>query len=327
MFGLEVLSLNAGANFMVKKLLLCLVLAMLMVSPAVSSEAHLEAQHYSIADIVDGKADLSTARFHMLELHGGHETYGVRGTMTLSGGRCSYWDGKAVQTVTEEARTFELVNNHPVISGDDGYERVYFLNEADGGLNGVNFSLNFPDDPSANMSDTLPNLRTTQQQLDSFVPYVEYVYSGDKVSGFMVRLVNSSNVSVPAVLDTNVRVELICDRVSHSGYIHLGTHGFYFGGSMLDFNAGETTEGTVRFIDNTINDTTEVNASDIVGVCAHMIVEDSGEYYEWTYYNPDWTIQMIEAHLVNGKSDYSRATFRELYLDVDKVLKYQKQNT
>lgn len=198
---------------MFKKLLLCMVLAVLAASPAVSSESYVSATHQSIADIKDGKADLSSARFRMMELSINSDYYG-RGTMTLSGGRYSYWDGKALQTVTGEPHTFS--------SDDDSFAHWDFLREADGGLNGLNVSWTFPDNPSENGSDTLPNFRTTQQQLDSFVPYVEYVYSGDKVSGFTVRLVNPSNVSVPVVQNVNANVSVSFSLADNLGHFSFG---------------------------------------------------------------------------------------------------------
>ncbi len=309
---------------MFKKLLLCMVLAVLAASPAVSSESSLYAVHQSIADIKDGKADLSNARFRMMELSINSDYY-ERGTMTLSGGRYSYWDGKAVQTVTEEPHTFELRDSFmPIVSNDE----VYFLREAEGGLNGVNVSWNFPDDPSMNGSTTLPNFRTTQQQLDSFVPYVEYVYSGDKVSGFMVRLVNPSNVSVPVVQNVNANVSVSFSLADNLGHFHLGVYGWDFG-RVLTFNAGETPEGTVMFRDNEhfgeFYGADEVDASEILDVSVSVNLGDSRESYEWLYCTGYlsstrlWTNHMTEAHLVNGKSYYSSAKFRELYLDVERI--------
>ncbi len=70
MFGLEVLSLNAGANFlckegniMVKKLLLCVVLVTAMVSAA-NAEMYFWSRHLSVAELTDGHPDYSSARFH-----------------------------------------------------------------------------------------------------------------------------------------------------------------------------------------------------------------------------------------------------------------------
>ncbi|MBQ7214873.1 MAG: hypothetical protein IJS39_02685, partial [Synergistaceae bacterium] len=313
---------------MVKKLLLCMVLAVFAASPAVSSESSLYAVHQSIADIKDGKADLSNARFRMMELSINSDYY-ERGTMTLSGGRYSYWDGKAVQTVTGEPKTFELRDGFmPMVSNDEYYDQLYFLREADGGLNGVNVSWNFPDDPSMNGSGTVPNLRTTQEQLASLVPYMEYVYSGDKVSGFMVRLVNPSNVSVPVVQNVNANVSVSFSLADNSEeHFHLGMQGWGFSG--MTFNAGETPEGALMFQDyehfSEFYGAGEVNASDILDVSVSVNLGDSREQYEWIYCTGYlsstrlWTNHMTEAHLVNGRSDYSRATFRELYLDVERI--------
>ena len=317
-----------------KKLLLCMVLVLMTVSTAFCSAPSFTARHCSLVDMKDGKADMSTARFYATVLEYSPSFDQVlpdlsNATMTLSGGTYSYWDGKALQTVRGTANTFRLIYDYdydvpayfPAVSDD----AIFFLNEADGGLNGVNVSCNIPDDPSINVSGTVPNFRTTQEQLASFAPYIEYVYSADELAGIRVRLMNSSNVSVPVPQNRSIDISVGLNFAKKVG--HGSATSTNFGHLALSFSAGETPEGTVMFPDimkNIIFD--EFSASNLLYVDLDMIVHNSeagkpDELYTWFYSNANnhltlWANQTSNAGLVNGKSDYSRTKFGNLYINL-----------
>ena len=222
------------------------------VSTAFCSAPSFTARHCSLVDLNDGKADLSNARFYAVQLEYSPPYDKVlsdlsNAAMTLSGGTYSYWDGKVMHTVRGTANSFSLIYDYdydvpfyfPAVSDNT----IFFLYEADGGLNGVNVSCNFQDDPSLNVNAIIPNFRTTQEQLASFVPYIEYVYSADEFAGIMVRLVNSSNVSVPVPQNCSIDISVGFEFAKKDG--HDSTTGSGFSRPALSFSAVETPEGTV----------------------------------------------------------------------------------
>ena len=81
---------------MVNKLLCCAVLVMVLASGA-WAEPYLWSGHYSMAGLVGGHSDYSSARFHHLRLtvddhsHRATQEYlNLKGTFTLSGGAYSF---------------------------------------------------------------------------------------------------------------------------------------------------------------------------------------------------------------------------------------------
>ena len=331
-----------------KKLLLCMMLVLMTVSPALSSEPSFSARHCSLVDMKDGKADLSTARFYAAVLEYSPwlpdtSYYELpepsNATMTLSGGTYSYWDGKALQTVRGTAHTFRLIYDRdydsliyfPAAVSNDA---VFLLNEADGGLNGVNVSCNFPDDSSLNVSGTVPDFRTTQEQLASFAPYIEYVYSADEFAGIRVRLVNSSNVSVPVPQNRSIDISVGLTFVKKSG--HDSTTSSGFGALALSCSAGETPEGTMMLPDfetRWLFDE-EFTVSDLLYVYVDMTVHNPeagkpDELYTWYYSNARnhltlWANQTSNAGLLNGKSDYRRTKFGNLYINLGDDLSFHE---
>lgn len=79
---------------------------LLMMASCVCAEMSLSARHLSIAPIKDGKPDYSEARFYYLSLavHSdgtGTDSQNVTGTLTLTGGSYSYWDGQEMRNITD----------------------------------------------------------------------------------------------------------------------------------------------------------------------------------------------------------------------------------
>ncbi|MBR4196447.1 MAG: putative Ig domain-containing protein [Synergistaceae bacterium] len=101
--------------------------------------------------------------------------------------------------------------NHPSVSGgsknyigstfmeyevtDDSGKAVAFTGGAETGLNGRNISWTFPADLSMDGSATLPNFKSTAEQLAGIVPYVEAVSSDGNLTALNYRLVASNDTS------------------------------------------------------------------------------------------------------------------------------------
>lgn len=306
---------------MVKRLLLCVVVVLVMVSAAFG-EVELWNTHHSLASITDGKADFSDAKFSVLYFSVIHndtpvtkETAHLTGSITLSGGRYSFWNGKELQKVAGTPMTYKLGLETWLASGDEAAYQPFddaggelkLGIEADNGLNGVSMSWNFPDDPSINGTLTMPHYLTTQEQLNNGVLYFEFIRSGDLVTGINWRVVKASDTSDSAVQNFRIRFnsfevwnydeEKICN-VRPKAYVE----------------AGEIPEGVYTF-DKPIKE------SEILRVRTRLNTydEEAEKTYSWYYYvelDPDmslWHRHASNASLVNGKSSYNNAKFANLF--------------
>ena len=180
---------------------------------------------------------------------------------------------------------------------------------ADNGLNGVNVSWNFPDMSSLNGQGRIPAFRTTQEQLASFVPYVEYVYNGSNVTGLKWRVVKASDTATPVAQDFRMRFRVM--NVYKESYVN------FYSGSWIDIASGNVPEGTITF-------DAPIAASEIWGIRVRLYThweEDSPERYEWRFFTAStsapeiWMNHVSRASIVNGKSDYSDAQFLGLFMD------------
>ena len=86
---------------MLKKFMLCLALVLVLASASYSSTQIWDAQD-SIADLVNGRSDYSNARFSNFwftvlydDTNVTKETAALTGTITLSGGNYTFWNGKS----------------------------------------------------------------------------------------------------------------------------------------------------------------------------------------------------------------------------------------
>lgn len=261
---------------MVKKVLACLLLVVLWCSCA-WADMSFWSDHYSIAGLTDGHSDYSGARFWRLNIEitdtntvPTADDVSITGTLTLSGGSYSYWSGTEMKKVSGTQQTFPLAFAPDGTAGsgfldyvpvDDNGSFLRFMSEADGGLKGVSGSAVFPDKPSYNVSGTIPAFRTTQEQLASFVPYVEYIRSGTKVTGLTWRVINPSNTSVPVAQSFRMRFRV--RAVYKSGYENA------YDGSNIEIAANETPQGTVTF-------DTPVEESEIWGIRVRLRTYETG---------------------------------------------------
>ena len=303
---------------MLKKFLLCLALVIACASSAFG-EPHLWSCHYSIAGLDGGHSNYSDARFFYVALtvddnnqKATSQHVNLEGNMTISGGKYSFNYDQVCQAVSGGSRQFKLSADMKINENleyalfDNNNKQIFFVESADNGLNNVNVSWNFPNMPSLNGQGVIPNFRTTQEQLNSFVPYVEYIRSGSAITGLRWRVVNPSDTSSPAVQNFNMKIRIL--NVYKTGYRK------FYNGTWENINAGETPEGTITFDES-------INESELWRIIVRLSTHDDAEIYDWGFFNfsepqPDiWMNHVTNAQLVNGKANYSNAEFMGLLLD------------
>ena len=235
------------------------------------------------------------------------------GTLTIAGGSYSFWNGTAMEKVSNAPHTFKLGSTYGLwgyeIYRDDGF-RTRLCLEADSGLNGVNVSWSVPDMPSLSGQAVFPNYKTTQQQLASFVPYIEFIRSGSQVTGLKWRIVNPSDTSKPVVQDFDMSFQV--ENASREGWDE------FYRSEWIDITAGETPEGTLTFDE-------PIDESEIwlVEVSLNVHDENTDKIYSWKFSHLDepvmslYTMHESEARLVNGKASYNNAKFYGLTLVVE----------
>ena len=311
---------------MVKKLLLCVLLVTAMVSSA-NAEMYFWSRHLSVAGLTDGHSDYSDARFHDVGIEITNtnvtptaEDATLTGTLTLNGGSYSFWNDGKLQKVSGNQQTFNLAFapdgqvgsgflDYPPVNNAGNFLR--FMVEADGGLNGITGSAVFPDKPDYNVQDSLPNFKTTREQLNTFVPYVEYIRSGSQVTGLTWRVVNPADTSKAVSQDFEMRFRV--RAVYASGYDNL------YNGSNMTIPAGEIPEGTITFDE-------PINESEIWAIRIRLRTYETGSSsdYDWVFYNARneepylWSNHLSRASLIDGKSSYRNAAFYGIHIDVER---------
>ena len=319
----DFLCLKGDAYIMVRKFLACLVVVVLWCTCAFA-DWMLNTAHRSITDFVNGKPDYTNARFLGIWSAAAdwsgvatQEDVNLTGSMTFSGGNYSFWNGRNGGMLTNSGtqRTFGLASTMDVGGGlvymptTAMGDYLVFCLSADDGLNGVNVSWNFPDKPSYNRQAIFPDYMTTQEQLELYVPYVEYISSGSQVTGLRWRVVNPNNTSEAVTFDFNVGFRVF-------GVWDVG--GYYLYANQWEYiEAGNPVSGEVTF-------DSPINEADIQFILAAWNYgEGSAErIYQWYFCKPSepetWLYEnhTFNASLVNGKSDYSKARFVEMFFDV-----------
>ena len=114
--------------------------------------------------------------------------------MNISRANYSFWNGSEMIDIAGTSRVFNLsadrsAGNIEYIPMSDTNTQAAFLNEADGGMNGANVIWYLPMADEQDGIATIPDYRTTSEQLDYRVPYIEYIQSGESVSGLRWRIV------------------------------------------------------------------------------------------------------------------------------------------
>ncbi|MBR1657370.1 MAG: putative Ig domain-containing protein [Synergistaceae bacterium] len=313
---------------MVKKVLACLLLLLMAASGAWAS-TNLWIPHHSIASITDGKADYSDARFTDMyfpvlydDVPVTKELAKITGSLTISGGRYSFWNGTELQKISGTPMTYRLGLETGLDSGDETAYQAFteagnYLRcgvEADNGLNGVTMSWNFPDNPSMNGTYTLPNFMTTQEQLDSCVLYFEFIPSetdATEITGIAWRIVNASDTSTAVA-------QVFRMRFNNFEVWNYNEDKILNDRPRIWIEAGDNPEGVYNF-------STPIKEAEICRVMTRLYTydEEGEKLYTWDYYTKSepnmylWKRHASDASLVNGKSDYSNAKFSNVFFSIE----------
>ena len=185
---------------------LAVLAATLCCAPA-WAETYLWSRHHSIARLVDGKSVYDGAEFYGVLLsvqdddREATQAYlDAEGSLTIYEGSYTFWNGTADEAVNGIDKTFPLkadmeigytLDYMPVNASGKAFN--FFRGAADTGLNGKPVIWEFPTQPELNGRTTVPNFRSTAQQLATYVPYVELVRSGGNITGIRYRMVVPSD--------------------------------------------------------------------------------------------------------------------------------------
>lgn len=201
------------------------VLAMCTGLPAWAN-LKLIAYHWSGADLVDNKAVYDVPYFR--ELYLALEAWGTaptdeqlqaKGTLTIQGGHYGFTkDGTSEEIVDGTPKTFPLLPYQEYMqpgkqyigyfAADDNGKELKYTHGADEGLQGITLSWNLLGEE---YQGRFPSLRTTEQQVGEYVPYIELERSGSSITGAKWRFATLESLSIPLSLpfQTNIRVEII----------------------------------------------------------------------------------------------------------------------
>lgn len=189
-------------------ILTCLLLAICS-GAAIAAEPYLWISHVSVADLIENKATYEKAYFNQIELYAEVDRAQTEqdkshvGSITIPNGSYYYnnADGNVIE-VSNEDRTFDLTyygggDNYVEFSPSENGGRVWFRGgKAESSLLGKNFSWSLFGNT---IEDAFPVFTTTQQQLASFVPYIERDSSRENIT---LRVINPGDtgkaVSLPS---------------------------------------------------------------------------------------------------------------------------------
>ena len=282
--------------------------------------------YYSIAPLKNGTPDFSDARFSHLwldvsnyETTADTTTMNLSGTFTLDGGNYSFIDDSVLKDVSGGSMTFVLKPANDMTAGENyvGYVPAsddatirFFGKAATGGLKDVNVSWAFPSASGLDGNGTVPDFKTTEEQLADIVPSIEFTSKDNKLTGMKLRIVKSSDIStpVPQTFKTLLSIESIWS--SEYTYSQLIEDEDW----EKEFAANEDPQAELTF-------KTSIASSDLEVVTVNLYTYDGSTpptRYGWrffTFADPApklWTNHVSIASLVDGKSDYTGAEFYRL---------------
>jgi hypothetical protein len=197
--------------------------------------------HYSMSDLVDNKAIYEPAYFRQMEFYPGIDYYAATeedrsavGSLTIRNGTYYYfdYDGNRVD-VRGEDKTFDLVYS----SGSSSYiefapaldGRSIYFRGSDGFLQGTRYNWSM-EALGYEHEGTVPNLRTHERQLATYVPYVERT----KPDTFEWRMVSPENTGRALAIPYEGRYRV---RVA-------GKNNLWGASEWALFESGETPEGS-----------------------------------------------------------------------------------
>ncbi|MBQ7559451.1 MAG: hypothetical protein IJT20_04300 [Synergistaceae bacterium] len=252
----------------------------------------------------------------------------------LSGGKYSFWDSFKVAEVNNTAKTFTTARPESLVYNSEealrwgvskvGYvptnsegDWVHFVsNDAETGLTGVTVTWHYPENYSSETGTaTVPELKTTAQQLADFVPYIEYKTSGTMGSGFLTctgiewKLVKSSDVTQAIQPSQDIHFEIVSVFGINNNMAQADSV------LSVDIAAGTAASGSKTF-------ETPLGGVPWCTIVRYYIGNDKNIVYQWRF------ISMSEAEigaktgsgyngghatflagLTDGKSDYTYARY------------------
>lgn len=238
---------------------------------SMNATANLMAVHRSKADIVGGKANYERAVFDRLTLRlrgkvvpsGGlgfdecqNALNNANGELTIRDGSYSYGNDSGFVDVHDEDKTFPwALADFWVWGSNPGFRFLYkpvdensrhpiaFKSASGGpsleeGLGGKTVVWKIPD-LEIQGQGTLPNYRSTQEQLAHHVPYVELKKNGANISGVTWRIVRPTDTAQPLSLPEAQQVEVVFSCLQK------GEERQY--DDLKDFNASQPLQGELNF--------------------------------------------------------------------------------
>ena len=196
---------------------------------------------------------------------------------------------------------------------------IQFFGEADNGLNGVNVSWEAPDTSKAG-SGTVPDFKTTEEQLAGIVPYIVYDWNTTDpeqrtgVTGFTWRFVYSNDVDTAVTADEDMTIS-----IRHSGEELGGHYAPYLlsgdgdvernGLPPITIKKGEKLEGKVELIEPSYPGRT---------ILRYYTGDNKEECYQWHFiWNWGGGVQPLEVRvlydirvpLIDGQPGYKYARY------------------
>ncbi len=345
-----------------KKFFISLAFFLIVCSPALASP-YLWTSHNTMVTMYssgnDGTtlpANLSTARFFcvtleaadteadMPELNINMSDRDSIPKFTITGGKYSYWNGDGIKTGDGTAEKFDIARSdavmyedHGTLIGSDykGYvptndagDWIHFFGEAETGLQGANVSWEAQDSAKAG-SGTVPDFKTTSEQLEGIVPYIEYEWDNEDpaqrtgVTGFTWRFVRSDdvNTAVAAESDMTVSFRYSGEQLFEHHYPYLlsgditAEQIMRSGLPAITIKTGETLEGHVKLTESSIPRET---------ILRYYTGNKKEECYQW-YFMWNWGYEEdkpeahrkefranygIEVPVINGKVEYKYARYK-----------------
>lgn len=180
-------------------------------SPVLGASPYFLIWHEVDANIVDGKSSYDDVTFCHLYCDITNAATKRGGSLTITDLSASFgtWaefsnNKSAAARIAGETKKFKLLYDGseegllPV--GDEGVKLI-FWGDADKGFSDKHFS--FAIDGSTTAKGTLPTIRSTTEQMKSFVPYIELVVDVlDRVTDVKWRFVDPANADVALVKRT-----------------------------------------------------------------------------------------------------------------------------
>lgn len=218
-----------------------------------ASDAKLWLAYRTDAEMSGGKTVYDKARFSWVYMGIKGLGKGNDGTFTIKKGKYTFgtfadrWSKGASSNVNGTDKEFTLAFVKGIM-GTTGFSPVnaqwkelIFWGAAETGLSEKTVSYKLD---AAQGEIALPKIRSTKAQLESYVPYIEYVLSGKDITGLIVRFVSIKDTQTPLTRGEAVDLAFL-ERVNIFGK---HPEWKFLKGVRIDkfFRTGDTLEASVK---------------------------------------------------------------------------------